>query len=86
MQNNLSPFDVKKTLKKGLIFLLIALPFMSVVAILLTIIKAPQWLTMLATVVTGGIVVFICYIVSTNRAEKKKANKEQEKKFDPFKD
>ena len=60
MQNNLSPFDVKKTLKKGLIFLLIALPFMSVVAILLTIIKAPQWLTMLATVVTGGIVVFIC--------------------------
>ena len=86
MQNNLSPFDVKKTLKKGLIFLLIALPFMSVVAILLTIIKSPQWLTMLATVVTGGIVVFICYIVSNNRAEKKNANKEQEKKFDPFKD
>ena len=84
MKNNLIPFDVKKTIKKGLIFLLIALPFMSVVAILLTIAKVQQWLTMLATIVTGGIVVFICYIVSNSRAEKKKAEKDS--KFDPFKD
>ena len=84
MKNNLTPFDVKKTIKKGLIFLLIALPFMSVVAVLLTIAKAQQWLTMMATVVTGGIVVFICYVVSNSRAEKKKAEKDN--KFDPFKD
>lgn len=86
MKNNLTPFDIKKMIKKGLIYLLIALPFMSVVAVLLTIIKADYWLTMFATIVVGGIVVFICYVISNNREEKKKRENEDKGKFDPFKD
>ena len=82
-----SPYDVKKTLKQMLIYLLIALPFIAIVAVGLTILKVDPLVIMLCNVVTGGIVVCICYVVHS----KIKAKKEQEqigkpKKFDPFKD
>lgn len=86
--NNLTPFDIKKTLKRGLIYLLIALPFMAVVAVLLTIVKAPYFLVLIATVVAGGGVVLVCFIIQSKRDEKKKIEQElnPSSKFDPFKD
>lgn len=83
---NYSQFDFKKTIKRGLIYLLIATPFMLVIAVLLTIINAPYWLTMLATVVVGGLAVFICYIVNGKLDEKRKKKQQDSNKFDPFKD
>ena len=83
---NYSQIDFKKTIKRGLIYLLIATPFMLVVAVLLTIVKAPYWLTMLSTVVIGGIAVFICYIVNAKLDEKRKKKQQNSNKFDPFKD
>lgn len=86
--NNLTPFDVKKTLKRGFIYLLIALPFMAVVAVLLTIVKAPYFLILSATVVIGGAVVLLCFLTQAKKDEKKKLEEElnPSKKFDPFKD
>lgn len=86
--NNLSQFDVKKTLKQGLIYMLIALPFMAVIGVLLTIINAPYFLTLSATVIVGGCVVFVCFIIHSKREEKRKIEKENNpsNKFDPFKD
>jgi len=86
MNNNLTPFEVKKTLKDGLIYLLIALPFMLLVATLLTIINAAYWLTMLATVVVGGFEVLLCVIIHGKIKEKRKENREKDTKFDPFRD
>lgn len=82
-----SPIDVIKTLKTGLIYLLIALPFVAVVAILLTMANSPLWVIMLCNVVTGGAVVLICYLVH-NKIKEKRKEKERNghKKFDPFKD
>lgn len=86
MQNNYSQYDIKKSIKRGCIYLLIALPFMLVIATVLTIIKAPYWLIMLATIVVGGGVVLISLIVN-NKLEEKRKNKEKDAdKFDPFRD
>ena len=86
--NNLTPFDIKKTLKRGLLYLLIALPFMSIVAVLLTIVKAPYVLILIATVVSGGCVVLLCFLIQSKRDEKRKLEQElnPSSKFDPFKD
>ena len=84
MQNNLTPYDIKKSIKRGFIYLLIALPFMLVVATILTIVKAPQWLTMLSTVVIGGCIVLICAIIYSKLEEKRK--KKNEGKYDSFRD
>lgn len=86
--NNLSPFDIKKTLKRGLIYMLIALPFMAVIAVLLTIVKAPYFLTLTATVVAGGGVVLLCFLIQSRRDEKRKIEQElnPSNQFDPFKD
>lgn len=82
-----TPYDVKKTLKQGLIYLLIALPFVSVVAVCLTIAKAPVAVIMLCNVVTGGVVVFVTYLIHCKIKEKRKEKqKNSPKKFDPFKD
>lgn len=86
--NNLTPFDIKKTLKRGCIYLLIALPFMAVIAVLLTIVNAPYFLTLIATVVVGGGVVLVCFLIQSRRDEKKKIEQvlNPSNKFDPFKD
>ena len=86
--NNLTPFDIKKTLKRGFLYLLIALPFMSIVAVLLTIVKAPYVLILIATVVSGGCVVLLCFLIQSKRDEKRKLEQElnPSSKFDPFKD
>ena len=82
-----SPYDVKQTLKQGLIYLLIALPFVAVVAVALTIINAPLWAVMLCNVTVGGVVVLVAYIVHNKIKEKRKQKEKNEpKKFDPFKD
>lgn len=87
MSYNQSPYDVKKTLKQGLIYLLIALPFVAVVAVALTIAKVPPLVIMLCNVVTGGFVVLISYLIHCKMKEKKEQKmKNQPKKFDPFKD
>ena len=86
--NNLTPFDVKKTLKRGVIYMLIALPFMAIVAVLLTIVKAPYFLILISTVVVGGGAVLICFLIQAKKDEKKRLEQElnPSKKFDPFKD
>ena len=84
MENNLSSFDMKKTLKTGAIYLLIAFPFVLIVSTILTIVNIPHWLNMLISVVVGAVVVFICYIVHNKIKQKRKENSENE--FDPFKD
>ena len=68
--------------------MLIALPFMAVIAVLLTIVKAPYFLILSATVVMGGAVVLICFLIQAKRDEKKRIQEEinPSKKFDPFKD
>ena len=87
MSYNQTPYDIKQTLKQGLIYLLIALPFVAIVAVLLTIIKAPVGVVMLCNIITGGIVVFVAYVIHNNIKEKRKQKqKDQPKKFDPFKD
>ena len=84
MQNNMVPYDIKKSIKRGCIYLLIALPFMLIVATVLTIVKAPHWLTMLATIVLGGGVVLICVIINSKLEEKRK--RKNENKYDSFRD
>lgn len=86
MNNNLTPFDYKKTIKAGLVYLLIAVPFMLVVATALTIIEAPYWLIMLATIVTGGIVIFVSYVIHNKIKDKRKQDNKNDTKFDPFRD
>ena len=88
MSYNQTPYDIKQTLKRGLIYLLIAFPFILVVATLLTIAKAPIFVVMICNVVVGGIVVFIAMIINNKRKEKKQKSEDANvgKKFDPFKD
>ena len=87
MNYNQTPVDVKKTVKKGFIYLLIAFPFVLVVATCLTIINAPLWVILLCNVVTGGIVVFVSMVISNKIKEKKEKDKSNKPKaFDPFKD
>lgn len=84
---NYTPMDVKKILKQGLIYMLIALPFVMVVAVCLTILKAPLWLVLLGNVTVGGGVIFLCYVIHS-KIKENKANKQKNKpkKYDPFKD
>ena len=86
INNAFTPFDIQKALKKGLLYLLIASPFMLVLAVILTIANAPFWLNLLSIVIVGGGVVLVCYAVSLKRADKKKQKSEKDGKFDPFKD
>ena len=87
MNYNQSPSDIKKTLKTMLIYLLIALPFICVVAVGLTILKVNPVVIMLCNVVTGGIVVCIAYVVHSKiKSKKEQENFGKPKKFDPFKD
>lgn len=86
MQNNMSPFDFKKSIKRGLIYLLCAIPAMLVVSVVFTIINTPYWLTLLTTVVAGGIAVFICYVIGNKLDEKRKEKMKEDKSYDPFKD
>lgn len=87
MSYNNQPYDIKKTFKTGLIYLLIAFPFVLIVATVLTIIKAPLVVIMIANLVVGGGVVLIAFIVHGKIKEKKEIKaKNEPKKFDPFKD
>lgn len=79
-----TPFEVKQTVKLGLIYLLIAFPFVLIVATVLTIIKAPLALIIICNVVVGGIVVFIEMLIHNKIEQKKQENSNT--KFDPFKD
>lgn len=85
MNNNPTPYDMKKTVKQGAIYLLIAFPFVLVVAGVLNYVNAPLWLIMLANITVGGVVVWITYIIHGKIKAKKNANKDPNK-FDPFKD
>ena len=87
MNYNQSPYDIKKTLKQILIYLLIALPFIAMVAVGLTILKVNPIVIMLCNVVTGGLVIGICYIIHSKMKDKRTKRQESKpKKFDPFKD
>ncbi len=84
MNKNMSYYDFKKSVKRGLIYLLIAIPFMLVVSVVLTIVKVPYWLTMLSTIVVGGIVIFVSFVINGKIDEKRKVKEND--KFDPFRD
>ena len=86
MQNNLTPYDVKKTVKRGAIYLLIAFPFVLAVATALTIIKAPLWAIMFCNVVVGGGVVLLEMLICKKMEERKKKKRGDNSNFDPFKD
>ena len=87
MNYNQTPYDIKQTLKRGLVYLLIAFPFVIAVGVLLTIAKASLFVTLLCEVVTGGLVVFVVWIIHNKIIERREKNKANEpKKFDPFKD
>ena len=79
-----SPLDVKKTVKQGVIYLLIAFPFVLFVATVLTIVNAPLWAIMFCNIVVGGGVILLEYIIHNKIKENKK--KKNESTFDPFKD
>lgn len=87
MNYNHSPNEIKGLLKQGLIYLLIALPFVAVVAVGLTIAKVNPLVIMLCNVVVGGIVILVAYIIHSKIKEKRaEKQKNSPKKFDPFKD
>lgn len=86
MNYNQTPYDVKKTVKQGFIYLLIAFPFVLIVATLLTILKAPLIVVMICNIVVGGGVVLIAWIVHTKIKDKKAKEQKLGNKFDPFKD
>ena len=87
MSYNQTPVDVKRTVKKGFIYLLVAFPFVLICSVFLTIINAPVWATILCNVVVGGIVVVIEIFISNKIKERKeKENFGKPKQFDPFKD
>lgn len=87
MSYNQTPYDIKQTLKRGLVYLLIAFPFVIAVGVAMTIAKASLFVTLLCEVVTGGFVVLIAWIVHNKLTERKEQQKQFEpKKFDPFKD
>ena len=83
-QINQTPYDVKQTLKVGLVYLLIAFPFVLVVATILTILKAPLWLIMVCNIAVGGAVVLIAFAIHTKIKQKKQ--EEKKSNFDPFRD
>lgn len=83
---NQTPYDVKKTVKTGFLYLLIAFPFVLFVATVLTIVKAPLAVIMLCNIVTAGGVVFLEYVVHNKIKEKRNQNKDSKSDFDPFKD
>ena len=63
MSNYQTPNDVKKIVKQGCIYLLIAFPFVLAVATILTIINAPLWAIMFCNVVVGGgVILFEIFI------------------------
>ena len=79
-----SPAEIKQTLKRGLIYLLIAFPFILVIATILTIVGSPLWVIMLCNITVGGAVIIV-EIVIYNKIKSKK--KEQNKSnYDPFRD
>lgn len=82
---NQTPYDVKKTVKQGFIYLLIAFPFVLVVSTALTIAKAPLFVIMLCNIVTAGLVVLLEYIIH-NKIKEKRKEKRENSNFDPFKD
>ncbi len=87
MSYNQTPYDIKQTLKKGLLYLLIAFPFVIAVGVAITIAKASLFVTLLCEVVTGGFVVLVSWIIHNKITEnKEKKQKQEPKKFDPFKD
>ena len=82
-----TPYDIKKTVKQGFIYLLIAFPFVLISSILLTIVKAPLFVVMFSNVVVGGGVIFVVWIIHNKIKEKRQNSKnDNTKKFDPFKD
>lgn len=80
-----TPYDVKQTVKRGVIYLLIAAPFVLIVATVLTIVKAQLWVIMVCNVVVGGAVVLL-EILIYGKLKEKKQRQQGTKKFDPFKD
>lgn len=82
--DKINPQNYKQSIVRGLVYLLIALPFMSVVCVLMTILNVPYTLTMFATVVVGGIVVFLSMVIYGKIRQKRE--REKQDKFDPFKD
>lgn len=87
MALNQTPVDVRKTVKRGFKYLLIAFPFVLVCAVFLSIINAPLWAILLCNVVVGGLVVVIEIFISNKINERKEKAKEgKPKEFDPFKD
>ena len=83
-QINQTPYDVKQMLKIGLIYLLIAFPFILVVATVLKILNAPLWLIMVCNVAVGGAVILVEYAIHSKIKQKKQEDKKSN--FDPFRD
>jgi len=79
-----TPYDIKIMLKRILIYLLIAFPFVLAIATLLTILNAPLPIIILCNILVGGVVVLIEVVIHGKIKEKKK--EKQKSKYDPFRD
>lgn len=82
--NNNSVYDAKLLVKRAFILLLIAFPFMLVVATLLTILNVPTWAIFVCTILVGIAVFLLEYAIYLKRKEKQE--KKRTSNFDPFKD
>lgn len=83
MKNN-SVYDAKLVIKRAFILLLIAFPFMLIVATLLSIANVPTWLIFVCTILSGFAIFLLEYVIYTKHKEKKE--KQRTSNFDPFKD
>jgi len=81
---NYSYLDTKLILKKVLIFLIIAFPFMLALATLLAVLNAPVWAIFVCTIMFGGAVFLLEYIIYIRRKEKQ--DEQRKTNYDPFKD
>lgn len=79
-----SPYDIKKTVKTGLVYLLIAFPFVLIVATVLAVVDAPLAIIMICNILVGGVVILLEIIIH-NKIKQKRQN-QQKSNFDPFRD
>ena len=83
MKNN-SAYDAKLILKKTFIFLLLCFPVMLIIATTLTILNVPVWAIFICTILVGGAMFMLIYVLYLKKKEKQEEKRTSN--FDPFKD
>lgn len=84
MNKHLYELDMNLLIKKIGIYLLIAIPFMLVIAVILNIVKSPFWLNVIITFLVAVITELICFVIYFKKRDKLQSQPKD--KYDPFKD